>query len=88
MYSIMEIKHAFTWPTDYVQKTISADANTRPAEIHSYPILSDLCSKESWEKWKKTVKKVISIRNISNRKSKQKRLCKQKNKEVKKQYRS
>ena len=56
-----------------VQKAVSVDPNTRPAEIQSNIILSDLRSKKGWEEVKKTVKKVTNIRNISNEKVKQKK---------------
>ena len=56
-----------------IQKAVSADPNTRPAEIQSNAILSDLRSKNGWKVVKKTVKKVTNIRNISNEKVKQKK---------------
>ena len=56
-----------------VQKAVSVDPNTRPVEIQSNIILSDLRSKKGWEEVKKTVKKVTNIRNISNEKVKQKK---------------
>ena len=67
-----DAKLASTRPTDLVQKAVLADPNTRPREIHSNAIVSDLRSKKGWEEVKKTVKKVTNIRNISDEKVKQK----------------
>ena len=50
-------KLASTRPIDLVQKAISADPNTRLAEIQSNVILSDLRSKKGWEEMNKTAKK-------------------------------
>ena len=44
-----------TRPTDLVQKTVSADLNTRLAEIQSNAMLSDLRDKKGWEEVKKAV---------------------------------
>ena len=44
-----------TRPTDLVQKTVSADPNTRLAEIQSNAMLSDLRDKKGWEEVKKAV---------------------------------
>ena len=69
-----DAKLASTRPTDLVQKAVSADPNTRLAEIQSNVILSDLCSKKGWEEVNKTAKKVKNIRNLSNENVKPKKM--------------
>ena len=69
-----EAKAASNRPTDLVQKAVMADPNTKPTEIQSNAILSDLRRKKGWAEVKETVKRVTNIRSISNEKVKQKKV--------------
>lgn len=61
-------------PTDLVKKSIMTDPNTRPSEIQSNAILSDLRNRQDWKKIKSTVNKITNIRSISNEKVTQRKV--------------
>ena len=61
-------------PGNVVKKAISQNISTKPSQIQSMAILSDLRARKDWSEVRKTVRAVSSVKTISNEKQKQKKI--------------